>query len=68
MFRLHLVEAVGRISLAEVTLIEDPSDEERIDEGEWQIDGVEGSPECCKRLIGENIQSRRRPLLGPSPG
>ena len=44
MFRLHLVEAVGRISLAEVTLIEDPSDEERIDEGEWQIDGVEGSP------------------------
>ena len=38
--RLHLVEAVGRISLAEVTLIEDPSDEERIDEGEWQLDGV----------------------------
>ena len=33
-FRLHLVENVGRISLAEVTLIEDPSDEERIDEGQ----------------------------------
>lgn len=32
--RLHLVEGVGRISLAEVSLIEDPSDEERIDEGE----------------------------------
>ena len=23
---------------------------------------------CCKRLIGEIAQSRRRPLLGPSPG
>ena len=35
--RLHLVEGVGRISLAEVSLIEDPSDEERIDEGELVI-------------------------------
>ena len=33
--RLHLVEGVGRISLAEVSLIEDPSDDERIDEGEY---------------------------------
>ena len=24
--------------------------------------------QCCKRLIGEVVQSRRRPLLGPSPG
>ena len=24
--------------------------------------------ELCKRLIGEVVQSRRRPLLGPSPG
>ena len=31
--RLHLVDGVGRISLAEVTLVEDPSDEERNDEG-----------------------------------
>ena len=23
---------------------------------------------CCRRLIGEVIQSQRRPLLGPSPG
>ena len=30
--RLHLVDGVGRISLAEVSLIEDPSDEERTDE------------------------------------
>ena len=28
------MEGVGRISLAEVSLIEDPSDDERIDEGE----------------------------------
>ena len=27
------MEGVGRISLAEVSLIEDPSDDERIDEG-----------------------------------
>ena len=33
-YRLHLVDGVGRISLAEVSLIEDPSDDERIDEGE----------------------------------
>ena len=31
--RLHLVESVGKISLAEVTLTEDPGDEERVDEG-----------------------------------
>ena len=31
--RLHLVDTVGKISLAEVTLTEDPSEEERIDEG-----------------------------------
>ena len=31
------MEGVGRISLAEVSLIEDPSDEERIDEGELVI-------------------------------
>ena len=24
--------------------------------------------ELCKRLIGEVVQSGRRPLLGPSPG
>ena len=24
--------------------------------------------QCCKRLIGEVVQSRRRSLLGPSPG
>ena len=24
--------------------------------------------ECCKRLIGEVVQSRRRPLVGPSLG
>ena len=24
--------------------------------------------ECCRRLICEVVQSRRRPLLGPSPG
>jgi len=23
---------------------------------------------CCKRLIGEVVQSQRRPLLWPSPG
>ena len=23
---------------------------------------------CCARLIGEVVQSRRMPLLGPSPG
>ena len=27
-----------------------------------------GLEESCKRLIGEVLQSRRRPLLGPSPG
>ena len=32
-FRLHLVEQVGKISLAEVTLTEDPGDEEKADEG-----------------------------------
>ena len=32
--RLHLVDMVGKISLAEVTLTEDPSEEDRIDEGE----------------------------------
>ena len=31
--RLHLVDTVGKISLAEVTLTEDPSEEDRIDEG-----------------------------------
>ena len=31
--RLHLVEQVGKISLAEVTLTEDPGDEEKADEG-----------------------------------
>ena len=31
--RLHLVEGVGRISLALATLTEDPGEEERIDEG-----------------------------------
>ena len=31
--RLHLVEGVGRISLALATLTEDPGEEDRIDEG-----------------------------------
>ena len=31
--RLHLVDNVGKISLAEVALTEDPGDEERPDEG-----------------------------------
>ena len=32
---------------------------------EWQ-DDIETS--ASNRLIGEVVQSRRRPLLGPSPG
>ena len=24
--------------------------------------------QCCRRLIGEIVQSQRRPILGPSPG
>lgn len=30
--RLHLVDSVGKIPLADVTLVEDPSEEERMDE------------------------------------
>ena len=32
--RLHLVDSVGKISLADVTLVEDPSEEDRNDDGE----------------------------------
>ena len=32
--RLHLVDGVGKIPLTDVTLIEDPSDEDRNDDGE----------------------------------
>ena len=33
-----------------------------------RISIVPGSPHyCCTRLFGEVVQSRRRPLLGPSP-
>ena len=31
--RLHLVDSVGKIPLADVTLVEDPSEEERNDDG-----------------------------------
>ena len=31
--RLHLVDSVGKISLADVSLVEDPSEEERNDDG-----------------------------------
>ena len=27
-----------------------------------------GLEQSCQRLIGEEVQSQRRPLLGPSPG
>ena len=30
--------------------------------------GVDNSTSAANRLIGEVVQSRRRPLLGPSPG
>ena len=49
---------MGRISLAEVTLIEDPSDEERIDEGEWQLDGV---------VRAANVLSRSFTVPGEGP-
>ena len=32
----------------------------------WLCSSVAGS--AANRLIGEDVQSRRRPLLGPSPG
>ena len=35
--RLHLVEGVGRISLALATLTEDPGEEDRIDEGAFSL-------------------------------
>ena len=35
---------MGRISLAEVSLIEDPSDDERIDEGEWDLSVTQFDP------------------------
>ena len=35
---------------------------------ERDLGGPDLGVELCKRLIGEVVQSRRRPLLGPSPG
>ena len=32
--RLHLVDSVGKIPLADVTLVEDPAEDERNDDGE----------------------------------
>ena len=37
--RLHLVDSVGKIPLADVTLVEDPAEDERNDDGKHHLDG-----------------------------
>ena len=45
--RLHLVDNIGRVALADVTLIEDPSEEDRLESGE------PGSP--CSSSAGSSV-------------
>ena len=47
--------------------------EKQADEYSWSRLGTFSPPpllptSAANRLIGEDVQSRRRPLLGPSPG
>ena len=51
---MHLVDGVGRISLAKLSLIEDPSDEERIDEGEFYNPMCVGVMACNGLYVGSS--------------
>ena len=54
------VSMTGFIVIVRAGMEEGCDGDDRL-QGQWDV-------MLCKRLIGEVVQSRRRPLLGPSPG
>ena len=55
--RLHLVDGVGKISLADVSLIEDPSEDERND------DGIYGKRLAAFQKIVSRMKGSKRKLV-----